>query len=255
MPSVLVRRSAVLLLALLPFSTLRAFEGPPQGVPPDDALILLAAGNQRYADDKPLHFQQNSLRRSETAKHGQKPFAVVLTCADSRVPPELIFDQGVGCLFVIRVAGNVSRVDEVASIEYAVGHLGTRLVVVMGHTRCGAVSAVVEEAHAGPNLAELIAPIQPAAKRARAENPGLHGPGLVDATVRTNVLQSMADLLRLSPELSLAVAVGRARVVGAIYDLESGKVEMLDHVAVPQPANAPAPGTPPAPVEAPPAHH
>lgn len=227
LPSALRPLAAALLAALLLPAGLAGHE-PGRGVPADDALLLLRAGNQRFATNAPAHFQQDPFRRTETARNGQKPFAVVLTCADSRVPPELIFDQGLGCLFVVRVAGNVARTDEVATVEYGVGHLGARLVLVLGHSRCGAVTAVVEEAPVGPNLAQLVAPIVPAAARARDAHPGLHGAPLVEAAVRANVRQTMADLVRLSPELALGLMRGDARLVGGIYDLESGEVEWLE---------------------------
>lgn len=227
MPSVFMRSLVGIGFATAVAATAFAFDGPPSGMAPADAILLLKDGNQRFTKDEPVHFQQDSFRRAETALKGQNPFAVVLTCSDSRVPPELIFDQGLGCLFVIRVAGNVARTDEIASIEYAVEHLGTRLVVVLGHTGCGAVSAVVEETHLSPNLAALTEPIEPAVARARAENPGLHGRMLIEATVRTNVEQAMSDLVRNSRVISLAVSVGRAQIQGAVYHLDTGEVEFL----------------------------
>ncbi|HLP00380.1 MAG TPA: carbonic anhydrase [Opitutaceae bacterium] len=226
----ILRVPALLLLAATAFA-LRANPSPGRAVPAEDALRLLLDGNRRFVAGQAVHFQQDALRRHVTAVEGQKPFAVVLTCSDSRVPPELLFDQGIGCLFVVRVAGNVARTDEVATVEYGVGHLGARLVLVLGHTRCGAVTAVVEEAHVGPNLAQLVGPVAPAAARARAANPGLHGAPLVEAAVRANVEQAIADLTRLSPELAHAVELGETRLVGAIYDLETGEVQLLDPAA------------------------
>ncbi len=235
MPSAVVRALSACLLLVAAATTAAASHEPTRSVPPDDALLLLRDGNRRFVADQSVHFQQDALRRSDIALNGQKPFTVILTCSDSRVPPELIFDQGLGCLFVIRVAGNVAQTDEVATVEYGVGHLGARLVVVLGHTRCGAVTAVVDEAHVGPNLAKLVAPIVPAATRARSENPGKRGAPLVAAAIRANIEQAMGDLLRLSPEISLAVANGEARLVGALYDLESGEVQFLETKAVPAP--------------------
>ena len=240
MPSASARIVSIGLLAALLTVTAAAAHEPPAGLPPDDALLLLTDGNRRFAAGQSIHFQQDALRRNETATNGQKPFAVILTCSDSRVPLELIFDQGIGCLFVIRVAGNVAQTDEVATVEYGAGHLGARLVMVLGHTKCGAVTAVVEEAHVGPNLAKLVFPIAPAAARARNENPGKSGAPLVAAAIRANGDQAMGDMLRTSPELSLAVAEGRVRLVGALYDLESGEVRLLDTKVVPAPVADPA---------------
>lgn len=197
------------------------------GVTPEDAQILLKDGNWRFVSNNAVHLQQDGYRRSFTAKNGQKPFAVILSCADSRVPPELLFDQGLGCLFVVRVAGNVARTDEVATVEYGTGHLGARLVVVMGHTMCGAVTAVVQKADVGPNVAQLVRPIVPAVERARAQNPGLTGGPLLEAAIRANVFQSVADLLRNSAELRELVAAGKVQIVGAMYYLSTGEVQFL----------------------------
>jgi carbonic anhydrase len=244
---------------------LSAAHAPSAGIPPDDALLLLKDGNLRFAAGTAIHFQQDAQRRRETATNGQRPFAVILTCADSRVPPELLFDQGLGCLFVIRVAGNVAQNDEVASIEYGVGHLGVRLIVVLGHTKCGAVTAVVDEAPVGTNLAQLVKPIAVATARARKENPGASPDPLVAAAIRANVEQAMADLQRLSPDLAGAIAHGQARLLGAIYDIESGKVKFLEeapatsapaassHDSAP-PAEA-ASAVPPPPPTTPASHH
>ena len=217
---------------------LSASHAPTASIPPNDALLLLKDGNRRFATGTAIHFQQDAQRRRETATNGQRPFAVVLTCADSRVPPELLFDQGIGCLFVIRVAGNVAQTDEVASIEYGVGHLGVRLIVVLGHTKCGAVTAVVDEAPVGPNLAQLVKPIAAATARARKDNPGTGSAPLVAAAIRANVEQAMDDLQRLSPDLAGAIAHGQARLVGALYDIDSGEVRFLDEAPAP---SAPAP--------------
>ena len=238
MTIVQLRSAFALLLAAALAPTLAASHEPPSGVPFADALLLLADGNRRFAAGDAIHFQQDALRRSETALNGQKPFAIVLTCSDSRVPPELLFDQGIGCLFVVRVAGNVAQVDEVASIEYAVNHLGTRLVVVLGHTQCGAVTAVVDGAITGPNLEKLVQPIGPAVDRTRSEHPALTGPALLDSAIRANVAQSIADILRLSPSLALAVTHDKIRVIGALYDIESGNVEFMKPVP-----SAPSPHT------------
>jgi carbonic anhydrase len=237
MPPAALRSAFACLLAAALVATALAGHSAPTGIPPDDALLLITDGNRRFVADESLHFQQDALRRSETANNGQKPYAVILTCSDSRVPPELIFDQGIGCLFVIRVAGNVAQNDEVASVEYGVGHLGARLIVVLGHTKCGAVTAVVDDAITGPNLEKLVKPIVPAVARARSDNPGLQGSPLVEAAIRANVAQAIADLLRLSPSLAIGVTRGQIRVVGALYDIETGKVQFFD-------SNGPVPSAP-----------
>lgn len=235
MPSVQLHLALACLLALVP--PLAATYEPPEGIPHADALLLLTAGNRRFAAGEAIHFQQDALRRSETARNGQTPFAAILTCSDSRVAPELIFDQGIGCLFVVRIAGNVAQTDEVASLEYAVNHLGTRLVVVLGHTKCGAVTAVVDNAITSPNLEKLVQPIGPAVAHVLDANPSLCGPALLDAAIRANVAQAIADIIRLSPSLTLAVTRGQVRIVGAIYDIESGTVQFME--SAPNPPTSP----------------
>lgn len=263
--SSLSRRLAALLLgaALTIPAGLRASEET-AGVSPEDGLILLKDGNWRFVSGNAVHLQQDGYRRSFTARNGQKPFAVVLSCADSRVPPEIVFDQGLGCLFVIRVAGNVARTDEVATVEYGAGHLGAKLIVVMGHSMCGAVTAVVQKAEVGPNVAQLVRPIGPAVDRARSENPGVTGGPLIEAAIRTNVFQSIADLFGQSAEIRELVAEGKVKVVGAMYFLSTGEVQFYgEHpeqarlLGTAAPATAPAgpvlapAATPPAPVSAP----
>ena len=238
MPSATHRLTFAGLLAIALASALPASHEPPAGIPYPDALLLLNAGNRRFVAGESIHFQQDALRRSETARNGQKPIAAILTCSDSRVPPEMIFDQGIGCLFVVRVAGNVAQIDEVASVEYAVNHLGARLVIVLGHTSCGAVTAVVDDAIAAPNLEKLVKPISTAVAQVRSETPSLGGAQLLDASIRANVAQSIADILRLSPSLALAVTHDKIRVIGALYDIESGNVEFMKPVP-----SAPSPHT------------
>src|SRR5688572_4328071 len=132
----------------------------------EDALTALKDGNTRYIAGKPIHPNQDAARRTTVAK-GQNPFATVLTCSDSRVPVELLFDQGLGDTFVVRVAGNVSDTDEVGSIEYGVGHLNTPLLVVMGHTSCGAVKAVLEGLQVHGSIPALVDNITPAIAQAK----------------------------------------------------------------------------------------
>ncbi len=192
-----------------------------------DAMILLTEGNERFVDEDLTHPNQDEERREEIASKGQHPYATVITCSDSRVSPEIIFDAGLGDLFVIRVAGNVCDVDEVASIEYGVLHLHTPLVVVLGHTNCGAVTAVCRHDEFHGSLAELLDNIVPAYKTAKLNNPELNGVELVPATVKLNVRQAINDLLESSPEIMEKADEGDVKIVGAVYDLKSGEVEWL----------------------------
>lgn len=188
---------------------------------------MLQEGNAHYVAGLLKHPHQDKARRALTATKGQTPFATILSCSDSRAPVELIFDQGVGDLFVVRVAGNVAGEDEIASLEYAGDHLGTPVLVVLGHTKCGAVTAVVEDAHLHGSMPALAAKIKPAVARAKAEQPGLNGAPLVAAAVKANIYQAVADLFAKSQIIQDLVKAGKVKVMGALYDLESGKVSWL----------------------------
>jgi len=194
---------------------------------PDEALARLKEGNDRYVAGKPQYPHQGRERRALIAGQGQHPFATVLACSDSRVPVELIFDQGLGDLFVVRVAGNVAQTDEIGSIEYAVEHLATPVVVVLGHTQCGAVTAVLENDKLPPNLASLVAPIKPAVAKARAENPEAAKEALLNAAIKDNVLQAMEDLFQKSSIIKAQVKAKKTRVVGALYEIDTGQVQWL----------------------------
>lgn len=200
---------------------------PPGPLAADDAMRLLKAGNERYISGDAKRPHQGADRRAETAKNGQHPFATVLGCSDSRVPVETLFDQGVGDLFVVRTAGNVAGPDELASIEYGVGHLGTPVVLVLGHTGCGAVTAVVENAHAGGNLPAVLNQIRPAVAKAKAGRPTSGGGDILSKAIKANVWLVMENILRKSAEVRAAVKDGRALLVGGIYNLSTGKVEWL----------------------------
>jgi len=201
--------------------------GAAPGSSADESLRFLKEGHARYLEGKPRHPNQDQARRSLTAAQGQHPLAAVLTCSDSRVPPEIIFDQGIGDLFVVRVAGNVAVTNEVGSIEYAVEHRGAPLVLVLGHTQCGVVTAVVDDVKLPPNFATLVEPIQPAVDKARQANLGAAKDVLLKAAITDNVWQSVEDMFKLSPIIRDRVRDGKARVVGALYDIDSGQVQWL----------------------------
>lgn len=223
---------ALILLGLCLCFNLRASDSGRQ-MKPDEALRSLKEGNERFTAGKPEHPHQDAVRRAQVAR-GQDPFATVITCSDSRVPVEMLFDRGLGDIFVIRVAGNVCDTDEVGSIEYGVDHLGTPLLVVLGHSSCGAVTAVVEEAEVHGSILPLVDNIQPAVDRIKAHHPELKGAERIAACVKANVWQSIEDLLARSPAASGLVKAGRLRIEGAVYGLESGQVEWLG----PHPAEA-----------------
>ena len=191
------------------------------------ALKLLRDGNARWVAAQNDNPNTDKGRRADVAAAGQHPFATILTCADSRVPVEYIFDRGVGDLFVLRVAGNVINTDGAGTIEYGAEHLHSKLLVVMGHTKCGAVQATVQGAKVEGNIAALVEHIKPAADRASKDSDGKKPEEVVAAAVKENVWQSVFDLLRTSPETCRLVKSGELKVVGAVYDIASGKVEWL----------------------------
>lgn len=192
-----------------------------------EALDRLHAGNLRFLREQPVHGHQQLSWRQFNALEGQKPFATVLACSDSRVPVEILFDQGVGDIFTIRVAGNVVGEDEAGSIEYGTGHLGSKLVVVLGHTRCGAVTAAVDGAEPHGNVTALIEKIDPAVARIASENKGASRDERLAMSIRENVVQAVRDLLGKSRDLKKAVREKTVVVVGAVYDLDSGAVHWL----------------------------
>ena len=150
----------------------------PVNVTPDEAIHRLVEGNLRFSQGKSVHPNAGSAGVVETATNGQHPFAAILSCSDSRVPLEILFDQGIGDIFAVRVAGNVCGVDEMGSIEYAVEHVGTPLFLVLGHTECGAVKAAASKAETHGNIKLLVDKVGPAVARAAVGAPGSarHGP-------------------------------------------------------------------------------
>lgn len=218
---------AIVVAATLVGSVPAAAPNEDAGVTLEVAIQRLEDGNGRFAAGKSRHPNVTPARREETTKNGQKPFATVLTCSDSRVPVEGVFDQGVGDIFVVRVAGNVCDVDEAGSIEYGVDHLGTPLLMVLGHTQCGAVTAVVTSAKVHGNIERLVSKIRPAAEKAGAAHANLHGKDLVPAAIEANVWQAIDDLLKSSEIVRNRAKEGKVKVVGGIYDLENGQVRWL----------------------------
>jgi carbonic anhydrase len=217
------RLAAVSLVFALGAAALRA-EDP---LAPADALRRLQVGHARFLCGKVDRPHQDAERREDTFKNGQHPFAVILSCADSRVPVELIFDQGIGDLFTIRVAGNVADAHEAGSIEYAVEHLHVPLVVVMGHRNCGAVAAAAAKTELPANIGSLVAEIRPAIEKTEKCCPTLSGDAFVAEAVRLNVFNTVEALFKKSPVLAAEAKAGKVRIVGAVYDLESGGINWL----------------------------
>lgn len=196
-----------------------------------EALERLQKGNERFVaykginGDGSMKREHQDLNRRKELVGGQQPFAIILSCADSRVAPELAFDQGLGDIFVIRVAGNVANTSSVASIEYAVAHLGVKLIVVMGHESCGAVTAAMQGGDNGYNLNHLLAHITPAVAAAQGEP--------VNAVVKTNANLTAEQLRERSSIIDHAVQNNGVRIVPAYYNLKDGKVDFseLDQIA------------------------
>lgn len=216
-------RTLLPLLLLAPAAALASggHAPPTAGPTADEVKEELSAGNARFVAGTPRRPRADPERVKELTS-GQAPHAVVLGCSDSRVPPELLFDQGIGDLFVVRVAGNVAEPATLGSIEYAAEHLGTPLVVVLGHHGCGAVSATADGAPAKGNLGAIVREIQPAVKSAKRTASGAEA---IHDAIHLNARAAADQLVAESPVLKRLVAEHRVRIAVAIYDLESGAVE------------------------------
>lgn len=188
---------------------------------PAEALARLRDGNARFVAAAAQHPDQAPARRTELTQ-GQHPFAVVLTCADSRVVPEILFDQGLGDIFVIRNAGNLLDDHVIASIEYAVEHLHAPLVIVLGHSKCGAVSAAVAGGELPGHLPSIAASLEAAVAAGRRQ-----GGDVVDNAVRINATEEAKVLANTVEIVSAAVKSGKVKVVAARYDIADGRVEIL----------------------------
>ncbi|WP_174711070.1 carbonic anhydrase [Nostoc sp. TCL240-02] len=192
----------------------------PESLNPDAALQKLMEGNQRFVEHQPQYPDQSALRLQEVAQ-AQHPFATILSCADSRVPAEIVFDQGIGDIFDVRIAGNIATHEAIGSIEYAVVLLGSPLLMVMGHERCGAVTAAVKKESLPGDISTFVKAIKPALKKVK-DLPG----DAVDNAVVANV-QYQIERLQKSKLLSEQVRSGKLKIVGGRYDLDTGRVTIL----------------------------
>ncbi|MEH2366810.1 carbonic anhydrase [Nostoc sp.] len=187
---------------------------------PDAALQKLIEGNQRFIQHHPQYPDQSELRLHEVAQ-AQHPFATILSCADSRVPAEIVFDQGIGDIFDVRIAGNIATHEAIGSIEYAVVLLGSPLLMVMGHERCGAVTAAVQKESLPGDISTFVKAIKPALKRVK-DQPG----DAVENAVVANV-QYQIERLKRSKLLNKQVESGKLKIVGGRYDLDTGRVTII----------------------------
>ncbi len=199
------------------------------GLTADEALSKLMDGNLHFVANRITIRETSTPSIRESLATGQKPFAIILACSDSRVPPEIIFDQGLGEIFVVRVAGNVPDPVILGSIEYAAEHFNCPLVMVLGHKRCGAVTAAVESQ--GPphgNIGAIIKTIAPAVKQAKKDVKGAGKSDLVESAIDNNIKLVAKSLLKQSPVIRSLVDEGKLKIIGAKYDLDDGKVRLLE---------------------------
>ncbi|MDO8446112.1 MAG: carbonic anhydrase [Deltaproteobacteria bacterium] len=203
----------------------QAFAGEGSVVTGDEALKKLLEGNARFMKDDKEYVNWGDARRKELTK-GQNPFAIILSCSDSRVPPEHVFDQELGDLFVVRVAGNVADPIELGSVEYAAEHLNVPLVMVMGHRSCGAVKATVAGGKPEGNIAAIVKKITPAVNSAKKRAKDKEA--VLDAAIEDNAILTAKTLTEKSEILKHLVESGKVKIVSAVYDLATGKVDVLD---------------------------
>ena len=184
----------------------------------DLALRKLIEGNKRYKNGECIHPNQTAERRIETA-NAPNPFAIILSCSDARVPTEIVFDCGIGDLFVVRNAGNLINNEVLGSIEYAVEYFGVRLIIVLGHNRCGAVSAAVQTGNFPGHINSLIEAIQPALEKAKKQSGDL-----IENTVNENVAMAVQKLKSSGAVIEPFIHHGTLKIIGAIYNMDDGSV-------------------------------
>ena len=198
-------------------------------VTPAKALQFLKEGNARFVNN--LKVNRNLLEQVNDTKDGQFPFAIVLSCIDSRTSAELIFDQGLGDIFSARIAGNILNDDILGSMEFACKLAGTKLIVVLGHSKCGAIKGACQGAELG-HLTNLLSKVQVSVNEVKAEMPGVDptDPTLVSAVAQHNVIHTMDEILDRSDVLRVLFESGQIGIAGAYYDIETGEVQFMKEV-------------------------
>ncbi len=197
---------------------------------PAQVLQQLQQGNQRYRDGKSIDYNQRQLGK-KTSQKGQSPYAFIFSCVDSRSVPETIFNQPVGSLFVSRIAGNVVSPDVIGSMEFATKYAGSKLVVIMGHTQCGAVAGACSKVDKPAKLGQLLDKIQPAVQQTASAAKGkldCNNNSDVDAIAKQNVLNQMKALLSGSPTLAAMVKNGKITLIGAVHNINNGDVTFFN---------------------------
>jgi carbonic anhydrase len=211
----------IAILILLSLANLSTGQNAEEKITADSVLAELKTGNKHHVAHRYQH-PHETLDRQRQLVSGQHPHAEILSCSDSRVPPEIVFDQGLGDLFIIRVAGNVASDTELGSLEYGAEHLHIPLIVVLGHESCGAVTAAVQAGPPEGHISALLDLIKPAVEKTR----GMPGDPVSNA-VRMNVELVVKQLRSSTPILSELVAHGKLKIVGAVYSIEDGSVTWL----------------------------
>jgi carbonic anhydrase len=205
-------------------SNLASSQTPPaarKDITPEQALQLLMEGNDRFVNRRTINSTNRDIRRIKQVSKTQTPFASILSCADSRVPSEIIFDQGFGDLFVCRVAGNIATPEEIGSLEFGTAVLNSKVIMVMGHERCGAVAATIKGAQVPGQIGSLIEAIKPAVEKSKGQ-PG----DQLENACKANVLYQV-ERLKSSPVLTGLIKEGKVTIVGGYYDLDTGTVTMV----------------------------
>lgn len=199
------------------------------GVSADEALQRLMDGNKQYVAGQMGACTASNAAKRESLATGQKPYAIILSCSDSRVPPEIIFDKTMGEIFVIRVAGNVPDPLVLGSIEYAAEHIGSPLIMVLGHERCGAVTATVQaKGKAHGNIGAIVKTIAPALKKGMKDAKGKSNAEIIEAVSDANVKLVAKNIINKSPVVAELVKEGKIKIVTAKYDLDDGKVTLFE---------------------------
>lgn len=212
------KKISVFIVAMVLVMSTALASGAEPSVSADKAMDMLVAGNQRFVTEKFADINMGQMRREELTK-GQHPFAIIVSCSDSRVPPELVFNEGLGDLFVVRTAGEV--VDDVAlgSIEYAIEHLGVKLVVVLGHEECGAVKATIAGGEIPGHILAITSAITPAVNQAKMQKGDL-----LTNSIGANVDMIVEKLNTSEPIIKESIGKDHVKIVGAVYELKTGKV-------------------------------
>ncbi len=205
-----------------------------QNLTPTEALEELVNGNERYINDLSMHFTENAIRRQHTAIHGQYPIATVLACSDARMPVETIMDQGNGDIFVIRVAGNIVGDQVLGSIDYSLTALDVPLILVLGHTQCGAISSAIDAMYANqeftPHIKSLLLPLLPLAEEQCSCHPNPTEDelsSLKEQLIFQNVWKEVSEIIRSSKAVRERIRANTLMVVGAVYDIQTGEVGWL----------------------------